>query len=218
MWPFNNRALLVAAIGLLAIAPHASAQNSSVKIYESAFNKFAALIQPLQFTQRYALRFTIRTFWGSRETITLCDSTVVANILNVRFDIAPSGITITGIGVGSWCGLGILAPEVRLSATAFYSASSRTVRINVGNVAVAPRVIVPIPGWAQLLGLPSRIDVALPRFSVGASFAVPPIPVDSGLLHVEAPAGPIQVPVRARNVQLIRRNGYLELTSNVQVR
>jgi hypothetical protein len=163
------------------------------------------------------LRLTIRTPFGS-DTITLCDATASVNFLNVVFDIAPSGITITGMGVGSWCGFTILVPDVRMSATAVYSASSRTVRINVSNVTVSPRLGVPVPGWAQLLGLPSRIDVGLPSFRVGSSFAVPPIPVDTGLLHVDAPAGPIAVPVGVTNVEVRPRNGYLELRSNVQAR
>ena len=217
MWHFSSRAPLIALLGVLAIAPPASAQNSTLKIHESAFNKFAAVIGPLQFTRRYALRFTIRTFWGP-EAITLCDSMVTANVINVRFDVAPSGITITGMGIGSWCGLPIIAPEVRMNASAIYSASSRTVRVTVGNVTVSPHVLIGVPDWARFLGLPATIDVALPSFSVGASFAVPPIPIDSGILHVDAPAGPIAVPVGARNVQLFRRNGYLELRSNVQVR
>jgi hypothetical protein len=215
---FSNRMVLGVAFAALAAAPPASAQNSTVRIYESAFDKFAAMIQPLQFRQRYALRFTIRTFWGSRETITLCDATVVANIMNVQFDIAPSGITIRGMGIGSWCGLAIIAPQVSLSATATYSASSRTVRMNVSTVRVSPQVLVPIPLWAQVLGLPSVMVVGLPQFTVGAAFAIPPIPVDSGLLHVEAPAGPIALPVGMRNVQLLTRNGYLELRGNVQAR
>ena len=202
---------------MLLAAPPARAQNSTVKIHEAAFNKFANAIGPLQISRRYALRFTIQTFWG-RETITLCDSTVTANIMNVRFDVAPSGITITGMGIGSWCGLPIIAPEVRMNASAVYNASSRTVRVSVGNVTVSPHVIIGVPDWARLLGLPPRIDVALPSFSIGASFAVPPIPVDTGLLHVDAPAGPITMPVGVNNVQLFRRNGYLELRSNVQVR
>lgn len=216
MCVFSSRAALV-ALAALAIASPASAQNSTVKIHEAAFNKFAGAIQPLRFSQRYVLRFTIRTFWGT-ETITLCDSTVRASVTGINFDITPSGITITGRGTGTWCGLAISAPDVRMSASAFFNASSRTVRVSVGSVTVSPRVTISVPGWAQLLGLPPRITVMLPSFTVGSSLAVPPIPVDSGLLHVEAPAGPITVPVRARNVQLVRRNGYLELTSNVQVR
>jgi hypothetical protein len=212
----NSRAVLVALVAL-AIAPPAIAQNSTVKIHEAAFNKFAAAVQPLQFSQRYVLRFTINTFWG-RETITLCDSTVRARVTGLTFDIASSGITITGTGSGTWCGLIITAPNVRTSAVASFNSSTRTVRVTVGNVTVSPTVTIPVPDWARLLGLPARISVMLPSFTVGSALSIPPIPVDSGLLRVDAPAGPIAVPVAARNVQLFRRNGYLELTSNVQVR
>ena len=217
MLHFSRRVPLVAIFAALAIVPPASAQNSTLKIHESAFNKFATMVGPLQFSQRYALRFTIGTPWGP-ETITLCDSTVLANIINIRFDVAPSGITITGMGLGTWCGFPIIAPEVRMSATASYNASSRTVRVSVGNVTVSPHVLVPVPEWARILGLPRTLDVVLPPISNGASIAVPPIPDDTGLLHVEAPARAIAIPVRVQNVQLLRRNGYLELRSNVQVR
>lgn len=194
---------LAALVATGALAAPAAAQDGIVTVRESAFNELAGALEPLTLSGHKTLEVSIATFWGPVR-ITVCDSDWTATVRDLAFDIRPATVEVTGDVEASWCGLNFTG-DLLTTGDVGYSAGPNAVVVSVASTSVQPRF--------SIFG----IDVRLPAINVGPTLSLPPIPVRTAFVRFETAAGPTDLRVTPHNVFLTKRNGFIELRSDVAV-
>ena len=197
----------IAMAGLLTVAlaapASALAQDGIVKVRESAFNELADRIEPIALTGHRTLTVSIPTPFGTAR-ITVCDSDWTATVSGIDFDISPARIQITGDVSAVWCGLSF-SGVFTTDGDATYSAAQNAVVMTVQGTSIRPQFTV----WG--------VTVNLPAINVGPTFNLPPLPIGAAFARLETVSGPIDLTLTAQNVAVTKRNGLIELQSDVVV-
>jgi hypothetical protein len=180
--------------------------RSILRIYESTFNELAERIEPLRWSGNH--KFKVCTLTNPitkkcvyRQTIYDCD--YQARVTNLRFDITPSRILITGDVNAEWCGVSF-DNKLETTASVTYSGASDAVRVTVNPTSIQP--VLKLGGY----------EVPLPiHMNVAPSLTLPPFPISTGLFHFATAGGPIALRLSPSHVSVSRRDGYLELQAHV---
>ena len=182
------------------------AQDVDVRIYESTLNEFVDELQPVQFTGRYAFRTTIDLGPFGRHTITWCDSGYAGTLDGLEFDINSNRIAVEGDAAFSWCGVGFGAPGPELTGTGdvTYNFADSTVRFNFEAVNVQPTLHI----FDSVITLPITINIA-------SMFNVPPLRVGSTYVSFATAEDSRYVRLTPIGVTVTKRNGYIQLTTNL---
>jgi hypothetical protein len=187
-------------IGLAIGSSPAAAQDATIRIFDATLNEFANELQPI--TLRGTYKLSLHTFAGE---VTLCESPYTVNLLQLRFATTPASVQLTGQVDATWCNLTVTAP-LSTTANASYNPTQRAIIATISPTSIQPHV--------NVLGL----DVALPvSVNAPASLNIPPIPVGVGQLSLQAVHGPVKLRLEPQNVSLLKRNGYLELQTDLAV-
>jgi hypothetical protein len=193
-------------LGCLAagIARTATAQDGTVRIYDSALNELADKIEPLQLSGHYKFEVSVNTLLG-RASVTICESDWTAEVKQIAFTTTTAQIGVTGQVTARWCNANF-SSNLNTTGNAVYNSSQRAIRLTVNPTSIQPVISV----FGYQVALPVYINVA-------PSLTIPPIPVGIGLLSFETTGGTKTVSIAPTNVSLSKRAGYLELQANVNI-
>lgn len=204
-----RRALL---LGLsLAVGGSASAEDGTLRIRESALNRFAAAVQPLTLSRSMSFTLWIPVpnpfLFGIPTPVPIpftCNAT--ASVTGLSFDVDPGLASVRGNVTGTVCGVAYqstLASFVTISL----DPARRALVIMTGPMLMIPNV--------NFLGFTLTAPFAV---NVAPALTLPPIPLESAPLEIETPAGPRNLIVSGRNLQLTLQNGFLELKGDAVLR
>jgi hypothetical protein len=181
--------------------------RGKVRIYESLLNKIAEEMEPLRMDGSYTFKAGCTEFGCVvRKT---CDWT--ARVDGLKLSVRPEGIRLTGDLSASWCDISFSAPVQTTGNVEYVThmpsaegvATQSFVRIRVDPTDIQPRF--PIAGYEAKL--PIDINVA-PSFSWR-------VPVETALFAFENVGGVQRLRLTPTQVNLLKRNGYLELQAHV---
>lgn len=184
----------------------AMAQDVNLRVEEVTFDEFAAAIQPMPINGQYAFRTTINLGIFGRHTITWCDSAYSGSVDGLKFDIDTTDIEIEGDVSLSWCGFRFGAPGPELSAIGdvTYNTADSTIRFSFTSATVQPS----ITAFGRVIHLPVSINIA-------PTFNIPPLHFGSTVMFFSTVDGAYYAHMTPTSVTVRKRNGYIELTSNV---
>jgi hypothetical protein len=188
-----------------AIAPEQLVfeQPPLIKVYESTFNEFIDAVEPIQVTGRYKLSVTVDLWILGTHTITLCDSSYTATVSDLDFDITSANVQSDGDVNASWCGFSFGA-DVDATGDIYYYNPDHTVRFNFTSASIQPS----FNAFGYTVWLPVHINIA-------PTLNIPPVRVGTALIYYESAAGQRQIYMDPQNVTVQKRNGYIELQSDV---
>lgn len=205
--PFLNACIFAGALAALLFLPARPPEAAdTVRIYASTFDKFVNSI-PLQATGRYKFQVTINLGLLGRHKITVCDSNYTAIVSGMKFAIAPSNVRADGDLSATWCGLSF-GGKVSSTGNIYYASGDKTVRFDFWSAAVQPSFTVNVFGFTFTVRLPMHVNVA-------PTLEIPPLPVRSTRISFETADGPRNLYMTPHDVTLVKRDGYIELDSNV---
>lgn len=191
---------------LRTLAPTA---RGTVRVYDSLLNKIADRLEPLRTNGRYQFKegCTCLPLVGCGCAVSVtCDWTV--RVDDLKLSVQPAGIRITGDLHARWCDIPFSAPVQTTADLEYLShptglGTNSLVRIRVNPTSIQPRFT--ISGYVAKL--PVHINVA-PSFSWR-------VPVETAPFSFETSDGVQRLRLSPTQVNLIKRNGYLELQAQI---
>lgn len=205
----RRRALVftaAAVLGLLVGRP-AAAQEGTLRIRESALDRFAQVVGPLTWSQNFSFTLWVPNPFLLPPVIPLffnCSAT--ATVIGLDFEITPSVTSVRGNASGRICGIAYAQPLVANVAISIDQAQ-RALIIRPTSMSFRPTVNV------LGFGINAPFTVA-----VSPSITVPPIPLDAAPFEIETAAGPRTFALVGRNLALSRHDGYVEIRGDVRFR
>jgi hypothetical protein len=185
--------------------------RGTVRVYDSLLNKIAKQLEPLRRNGSYQYKAgctCVLGVCGCAVSVT-CDWTV--RVDDLKLSVQPTRIRITGDLHASWCNIPFSAPVQTTANVQYVShmpsveglATKSFIRISVNPTSIQPNF--PISGYTAKL--PIHINVA-PSFSWR-------VPVETASFGFENIGGLQSLRLSPTQVNLIKRNGYLELQAQV---
>lgn len=192
-------ALMFAA--LLFSSGQLYATDGVITISESTFNKFADAIGTLNYSDRYKVKV------GG---ITVCNAKYTASLTDLEFDIKTTGVDVEGEVSAEWCGFnfGSDGPELDATGNIYYDPTINSVRFSFNSASVKVKIHVDVWFWEG--------DVTVTTIDVTDMLNdIPPVPVRRTLLSFDAAGGTEYIFMDPLNVSLQKKNGSIELHSDV---
>lgn len=187
--------------GFLLSAP-VLAEDGEIRIDETTFNEFSAAIGSIGFSDRY--RFKVAG-------ITICNSIYTATLRDLRFDIKPSTVDVTGQVSGVWChiGFGGSGPELTASGNVYYDPVTDSVRFTFSSAKVDMKVHIDTFFWEG--------DVTVTTIDITSMLnTIPAVPIGKATISLNSNGDTNYVRMTPSNTSLVKHNGYIELISDVE--
>ena len=191
----------VLAVILLFSTGSIFAADGVITIRESAFNKFASAIGTLNYSGRYVFKVS---------GITICNSAYSASLSDIRFDLKSTGVDVEGNVTASWCGFnfGSSGPELDAAGNIYYDPVTNSVRFSFSSANVKVKIHIDVGFWEG--------DVTIKTIDVTDMLNdIPPLPVSRALFSYEAAGGTDYIFMDPYNVSLRKKDGAVELHSDV---
>lgn len=184
------------------------AEDGRVGIHESLLNEVATAIGSLSFQGSLTIPIPVpNPFFPIGPLFFIINSTcgVTVNVTNVRFDMnaAPDPIRVSGQVNGTICNVPLIGGTVNTTATVVHDETAGTLRIDT-----APTTLRPSAG-----GFTAPFTV-----NVGPAFSLPAIPFRATVLEIVTSSGPMPFLLSSDDVELTRRNNFIEVRGNVSLR
>jgi hypothetical protein len=200
---------MVEAPPLMTVAPTG---RGTVRVYDSLLNKIAGSLEPLRRngSYHYEAGCTCLPVVGCGCAVSVtCDWTV--RIDDLKLSVQPARIRITGDLRANWCNIPFSAPVETTANVEYVShmpsveglATKHFVRIRVSPTSIQPRFT--ISGYTAKLPI---------HINVGPSFSWR-VPVETASFAFENVGGVQRLRLSPTQVNVIKRNGYLELQAQV---
>jgi len=177
--------------------------DAILEVRESAFNRAAATIEPVRKTGHY--KFTVDLRLG---TVTVCDSDWTTDVSGITLGIAPGRVSVRAKARAHWCDQAFTA-DIDTTGDIVYDPARRHFLITINPTSVTPRLVVTFMDWKFEVPLPFTINLA--------QITAPPIPVRSFFFTYETSKGSGTLHGTPRDVALVKRQGYIELQSNLRL-
>jgi hypothetical protein len=200
---------MVEAPPVMTLAPTG---GGKVRVYDSLLNKIAKQLEPLRRNGSYHYEAGCGCVPGLGCTCAVsvtCDWTV--RVDDLKLSVQQAGIRVTGDLRANWCNIPFSAPVQTTANVEYVShmpsaeglATKHFVRIRVQPTSIQPQF--GISGYTAKL--PVHINVA-PSFSWR-------VPVETASFAFENAGGVQSLRLTPTQVNVIKRNGYLELQAQV---
>jgi len=184
--------------------------DAVVEIRESLFNEAAAAIEPIRVTGRKEWRVPDWVPLVGGEAI--CDPEYTADVTGITLGIAPGGVTGRARIRAHWCGQAFTA-DVDTTGDIVYDPAERHFLVTIAPTSVTPKFVITIDVRLKEY----KFEVPLPVTIDLAGITAPPIRVRSFFFTYETSKGSGTLHGTPRNLVLFKRNGYLELQSDLRL-
>lgn len=184
----------------LTIPPMAMAADS-VRVSESVFDQFASVAGPFQTKGRHVIRIF---------TMVLCGNWT-ASVSNLKFNITPAGVDITGsVDARYHCGSSWVPFSGALStaATVEYQPDQKVVELKASSTRIKPVFTVPVLN--QRITIPVNIDIG-----PSLSFSVP---INAAKLHYQTAQNEKYLWAIPSAIDLDLEEGFIRLNADIILR
>lgn len=184
--------------------------DAVVELRESVFNEAAAAIEPIRLTGRKEWRVPdwVPVVGGNA----ICDPEYTADVTGITLGIAPEGVGVHAHVRAHWCGQAFTA-EVDTTGDVAYDPAARHILVTIDPTSVTPRFVVTIDVRVARY----QFEVPLPVTIDLAGITAPPIRVQSFFFTYETSRGSGTLHGTPRDLALIKRQGYVELQSDLRL-
>lgn len=202
--------LAAGALGVVLVTGTPTAVAETVKVYTSTFNEFSNSILPVTLSGSYKLSFTVDLGLFGKHTITLCNSTYSATVSTLTFSISTTAVTAGGKVSARWCNITFADSQLNATGNVYYSAADGNVHFAFSSASVKPCASIRFPVINRTL------TVCLPvNINVAPTLNIPPLAIRTTVISHESAGGQRNIFMTPRNISLVKRNGYLELQTDV---
>lgn len=200
--------------------------DAETRLYSSALNELVSSISPIRFESpengaANPLRIPYYNWRGQKKHYPICSGNWEADLKNVTFTILTTSISIDGNIDATWtCGIDFSFDSATFHTTANISADENNISISTNSLNVtitlaAPLISTDIPGVPSWLRFSKDVKFSKTiRVHQGLNF--PPIPIRTTLLNFETAGGEFDLRVDPYSTTIEKKNGYIEIKSNVK--
>ena len=199
------KACSLAIMLALGTAGPGAAQDGTIRLSASTFDRFAAALQPLTVRREGWYHFTVPSFFGPVDVPIYCVGT--ASVSNVKFTIAPNTATVRGDVSGTMCGLPY--------TSSLFSPVTMAVNASASQLLVRPAVPLSLNATINILGFVFTIPF---NANLAPSLTVLAIPLDVIRVETESPSGPRTLVLASEHHRLSLQAGFVEIRADVHFR
>jgi len=186
------------------------APDAVLEVRESAFNEAAAALEPIQFMGRKEWNVPDWVPVGGGKAI--CNPNYTVDLTGVKVGIAPEGVSVRAHVRARWCGQAFTA-DIDTTGDIEYVPDRRHFLVTIAPTSVTPNFVITIDIYVDEY----KFEVPLPITIDLGQITVPPIRVRTFSFAFWTSKGSDELHATPRDLTLVKKDGYMELQSNVRL-